>query len=150
MFTNYDLYDLYAVLSRVRFNPEYIFNEIILDYIVKLLENYEDSGSNCIRKALRNISGLDKELYSFVFVDNYYTYVPFIMKDKNIYEILMKACKSLLLTVQCKKNDQVIALADCLHNLPVEIAQCGFIPKHFWKYELQEYRREWDKAFLKN
>ena len=150
MFTNYDLYDLYAVLIRVRAKPNYDFNEAILDSIVKILDGYENSEDSCIRKVLRNIQGLDIVLYSFVFVDNYYTFVPLILKDRGIYGVLSKACNALLSVVQSKNTEQVFELADCLHNLPIEIAQSGRIPKKFWQNEVKFYRQKWDSNFLKN
>ena len=150
MFLSYDLYDLYAVLIRVRAKPNYELNEDILDKIVKLLSSYEDSESNCIRKELRSISGLDRELYEFVFVDNYYTFVPFILKDEGIYSVLLRAFNALLSAVQSKNNEKIFELADCLHNLPAEIAQSGRIPKKFWQNEVKLYRQKWDRNFLKN
>lgn len=150
MFSIYDLYDLSAVYKNIRMYPCYELNSIILDRILNLLYKHnEHSELNQIRKALRSISGLDNDMYRFAYIDNYYTYFPSLLKDDHVYSILIECTEELLDVFTNGNKKQIFELADCLHNLPIDIVENKFqIPGNFWKFEVPTYRNNWDKSFL--
>ena len=153
MFDIYDLYDLYAVFLNIRYLPEYELNSEILSKTIEVIKNESEnsiSNKNSIRKALCVIDGIDKDLYKFCFVNNVYTYTPFLIKDVRLYLLLCKACNNLLDAVFNKDYEKVYDLSDCLHNLPILITEnFNKVPKSFWKNEIGSYRKKWDKYFLK-
>ena len=147
----YDLYDLHSIFINIRFCPEHETNSQILEKTIGVLEDrYNNHEVNQFRTALRSIDSLDKELYTFAFVENIYTYFPAIIKNESIYLALRESCKYLLKAVQEKNKEKIIDLADCLHDLPIIIAENHFsIPKSYWKIYIDPYRKKWDKDFMK-
>ena len=145
MFCIYDLYDLSAVYIAIRHDPEYKNNLIILKEILDLLENREKSSEvNQLRTALSGIEGIDKNKYYFVDTQNVYTYFPSFLKNDEVYNVLIGATKALMVIVMENKKQQIIDLADALHNLPIYIVEYDFsIPKSFWKNEVASYRKKW-------
>ena len=74
---------------------------------------------------------------------NVYTYMPFILKDEAIYNVLISACKEMKNVIIGTNSEQIADLADCLHNLPIYIAESkGSIPKMFWQNEVAFYRKK--------
>ncbi len=148
----YDLYDLHSIFIGVRTSPHNEINIEIMSRVIGVLKNrFNDDGINQFRIALRPINSLDREgLYRFTLIDNVYCYFPLpFLKDEKIYLLLIKACEHLLKAI-CEKNEEKIYdLADCLHNLPIIIAENKYsIPKKYWKNEVQYYRSKWEKDFL--
>jgi len=150
MFSVYDLYDLSAVYKNIRMYPCYKSNSIIIGRILNLLyKRAEFSELNQIRKTLRTIPGLDNNMYGFAYIDNYYTYFPSLLKDDYVYFILIECTEKLLDVCTNGNKKQIVELADCLHNLPIDIVENKFqIPRKFWKFEVSTYRNNWDKSFL--
>ncbi len=150
MINTYDLYDLYAVFARIRFHPDHPLNEAIMDRIISVLNDRESGELNQIRKAVQSAGKLQKDdIYSFAIVDNIYTYIPFILKDEAIYTILFFVCKEMKNVIIGADSEQIADLADCLHNLPIYIAESkGSIPKMFWQNEVVFYRKKWNERFL--
>lgn len=151
MFSNYDLYDLYEVFLCIRQYPNYELNNIVMDKVREAIVNYTNtySTNNIIRFSLKPIENLDKDIYKFVYIENYYTYVPFLLKDMHTYNILDASCKALSDAIRECNELKIVDLADCLHNLPISIAEHKAIPKCFWKQEIVAFRNKWDKNFLK-
>ena len=150
MLNTYDLYDLYAVFTGIRFHPDHPFNEAIMDRIISVLNDRESNEFNQIRKAIRDSGSLQKEdVYSFANAENVYSYIPFVLKDEAVYTVLLFACKEMKNAIIRSDSEQIADLADCLHNLPIYIAENnGKIPKMFWKNEVAFYRKKWNKRFL--
>jgi len=152
MLSIYDLYDLHAVLIRIRFNPENSINyDIVLRIKDVLVNKRNDNSSNQIRVELQKVDGLkDSGLYDFVYVENVYSYYPLpFLKDKTIYDILIDACNEMLCVIESKNSKQLADLAECLHNLPIIIVDNNFsIPKSYWKNEIKCYRKIWNEKFL--
>ncbi len=151
MLSVYDLYDLHAVFVNIRQFPDDELNEAVLLNVIEVLtESRNTHQLNKFRLSLSNIPSLkEKELYKFVFYNNVYTFFPKTLNDAYVYKILIEACNCLLKAVMEKYREKVVDLADCLHNLPIYIAENNLsIPKKFWRREVKYYRKKWDKEFL--
>ena len=150
MINTYDLYDLYAVFVGIRSHPDHPLNGTIIDRIICVFNNRESGDMNQIRKAIQNAGNLQKDdIYSFASTENVYTYMPFILKDETIYIVLISAWKEMKNVIIGTNSEQIADLADCLHNLPIYIAESkGSIPKMFWQNEVAFYRKKWNKRFL--
>lgn len=148
----YDLYDLYAVYVRIRAYPEYPLHLQIIEQICTVLQQSETNHQpNRFRTALSSIDGLDAERYGFAFVQNAYVYFPGPLKDDRIYELLLEVNHSLHKVLSEGNKEQITALADCIHNLPIMLAENHYqVPKYFWKAYVRTYRTTWDKDFLKD
>ena len=150
MLNTYDLYDLYAVFVGIRFHPNHPMNGAIMDRIICVLNDRESGEFNRIRKAVRDSGNLENgDVYSFANTENIYSYIPFVLKNGAIYSVLLYVCEEVKSVIIEANSEQITDLADCLHNLPIYIAESkGNIPKMFWKNEVAFYRRKWDKRFL--
>lgn len=144
-----DLYDISACLVSIRNEPSDPLNEAVVDQILHVLRIENDSFVfNSIRSAVSSIANLNKEKWYFVFHENVYVHYA-ILKDANIYNILIKALSELKQVIAEGKRDRIDNLADCLHCLPDIIAENHFtINKNYWKSHVQYYRKKWDKGFL--
>ena len=151
MLCSYDLYDLSAVYTIIREKPTYEKNEEVLIRILEVLANRQQNNShNQIRESLQRISKLDKNIYFFVETINIYSYISGFLKEERIYQVLIQATHELLCLIKSKKWVQVIALSDCLHNLPIDIAENKFrFPKSYWHENFVYYRKQFDSLFLK-
>ena len=150
MLNTYDLYDLYAIFTGIRSNPDHPLNRTIIDRIISVLKDRESNEFNQIRKAIQSAGKLPKDdIYSFASTENVYTYMPFILKDEAMYTVLLSVCKEMKNVIIGTNIEQITYLADCLHNLPIYIAESkGSIPNMFWKNEVAFYRKKWNKRFL--
>lgn len=152
MLSIYDLYDLHAILIRIRFSPENTMNsEIILKVKDVLMNRCENSDSNQFRVALQSINDLkNEEAYDFIYIRNKYIYYPLpLLKDERIYAVLIRCCEELLHVISTKNCEQIFELADCLHNLPLFLVENKLtIPRNYWKNEIRYYRRKWNTNFL--
>ena len=152
MLSIYDLYDLHAIFVRIRFSPENAINYDIIQKVTDVLKNNrENSDANQFRIAVRSVSGLEKnKLYDFIYTENKYIYYPLSpLSDESICAVLISCCEELLRVISEKNTEHISAIADCLHNLPIFIAENNLtIPKNFWKYEVTLYRKKWNKNFL--
>ena len=150
MLNIYDLYDLHAILINIRQWPKYDLNGEVIHKTIKVLKNWQNNNEiNQIRTELQSITNLDVEIYKFVFVNNLYSYFPAFLKNNNIYMMLTEALEYLLKVIKDKNQEKIIDLTDCLHNLPIIIAENHFVvPKEYWDREVKYYRGKWDKDFL--
>jgi hypothetical protein len=151
MLSVYDLYDLHAVFVNFRQFPDYKLNEAVLLNVIDVINDRQNTIQlNQFRSSLSNIPSLsEEELYEFVFHNNVYTYIPTILKDDYALKVLIESCICLLSAVKEKNRDKIIDLSDCLHNLPIYIAENNYtIPKKFWRREVRYYRKRWDNKFL--
>ena len=155
MLSVYDLYDLHAILVRIRFSPEDTVNHDVISKVIGVLtdnlNNSDDCDSNQFRSAIQSIKGLENNnLYDFAYVENKYSYFPLSsLKDEKIYTVLIHCCEELLCAIENNNREQILELSDCLHNLPIYIVENKFaIPKNFWKNEIEYYRKKWNKKFL--
>lgn len=154
MINVYDLYDLHAILVNIRSSVDDEVNYKVVINLISILEkrmyNHE---LNQFRNALKSIDKLkENKRYEFIFTENQYTYFPLpFLKNEVIYLILIDSCKELLNALSEKNNVKVYDLTDCLHNLPIFLADNNYsIPKRYWKNEIKDYRRKWNKEFLVN
>ena len=77
LMTNYDFYDIYAILIAIRFKPQNECNAKIVQSVIDIIsapQNGNDVDSNIVRKKIRETDNLDRDLFKFAFVDNIYTY----------------------------------------------------------------------------
>lgn len=149
MIGKYDLYDISAVFTQIRSNPEYEWNIAVLDNIIYVLSNDENTFTeNQIREALASIEELDNDIWYYVHHNNVYVNHA-ILKNKAIYQLLIRICTELKTVVANRQFDRAYDLADAVHCLPEIIADHYFsIPKSYWKTHMYFYRKKWDKTFL--
>lgn len=147
----YDLYDLSQIYILIRAYPDDQKNPQIIEKVLEVLQQRETNHQpNQFRTALSSIDGLDAERYGFAFVQNAYVYFPGPLKDDRIYDLLLAVNHSLHKVLLEGSQEQITALADCIHNLPTMLAENHYqIPKYFWKGYVRTYRTAWDKDFLK-
>ena len=149
---DHDLFDISAVLVRIRYAPLDSFNEIIMNKILKILSTPDSDNSfnfNKIRIALSEIPYIDKGKWEFVFHNNFYVHTN-ILKDENIYRLLITICTEIINVIKKGNQTQIDNLVDAVHCLPDILAENRFlIPKSYWKSHIQYYRDKWDKNFLK-
>ena len=85
LITNYDFYDIYFILVAIRFKPQNECNAEIIQSVIDIIsapQKGDNVDTNIVRKKIREIEGLDRDLFEFAFVDNYYTYgIRFITED---------------------------------------------------------------------
>ncbi len=145
----YDLYDIAAIYTIIRADPDGPDNQQVLSTLCKILSNEENYRYvNALRMELATIENLDSESFYFAFVENVYTYFSGFLKDERIFSTLLEATKNLL-TATRESQEKTVVLADVLHNLPIDIANNNFqIPDTFWEREVSYYRKNWDKDFL--
>ncbi len=152
MITCYELYDIHAVFVNVRAYPENPINEKAVSCIVDVINNRKCNHEiNQIRTALLPFLSLDSTgAYHFAETQNVYTYFPCaFLKDEVIYSVLISVCNALLNVMANKNTAQIVALADCLHDLPIILVENHYkIPRSFWEKEVKQYRKAWDKSFL--
>lgn len=151
MLNYFDLYDLHEIFTNVRNDPYCTLNEKIMSKTLQVLKdrNYNFE-VNQFRSALCTLDLSSHPEYSFVFTQNIYPHIPYLIKEYKIYRLLEEACEELLNVVKSGNHDQIRDLSEALHNLPLILAENGLsIPKTFWDYDIQRYRKKWDKMFLK-
>ena len=153
LLSRYDFYDIYAVLIAIRHAPDADYNEKIVSCVKYILS--ADQKDNCVddnivRKALRAIGNIDKELFSWVFIDNVYTYGQYIIKDMKYYIFLANAFEKLDCLVKHNSVEMVRDLVDALHNIPIYIADgCNDFKKTV-KKELSFYSNKYKQDLWKD
>lgn len=150
MLSVYDLYDLSEIFKSIRAFPRYELNNELVIRVLRVLKNrYNNHEANQFRVALRSIDLLDRKMFYYVYVDNVYVYYPPLLKDEYIYGILTECCEYLLRVLERNCFVEAEDLADCLHNLPTQIATNNLsIPNGFWENEVKAFREKWDNRFL--
>lgn len=151
MISQYDLYDLSAVLVAIRSDIQYEYNSMILSKIIQVLElNGQTFEDNQVRKALASIKDLDQERWCFVYHNNVYVN-HWMLKNKQVYQLLIKACETFKQLLDEEKYEEAYDLADSIHCLPDIIAENHFsVTNSFWKTHIEVYRKKWDKTFLRS
>ncbi len=143
---------MYAVFVNIRSYPANPINEKAVACIMEFINGRADGGeANGLRAAISEFISMDSAgVYAFAKTQNVYTYVGSILKDEHICAVLSAACEELLKVIKAQNTAQIADLADCLHNLPIMLAENNYkIPRHFWKNEVKLYRKTWNKDFLK-
>lgn len=148
MLNVFDLYDLYLIITNIRNEPELKLNRDILIGVICVLRN-RNNNMNQFRAELQKINLEERPEYSFVKTLNDYSYIPFLIKDDNIYNLLEECCQTLLNVVLENNIQKIEDLADTLHNLPILLAENKLcIPHSYWQYDAKYYRKKWDASFL--
>jgi hypothetical protein len=149
---NYDLYDITAILVQIRYEPKYPLNKQIIDNVVQVLVTPDKDNNfvcNKIRAAVSKIVDLDKEKWWIMYNENVYVHIS-IIKDRRVYDVLIKALNALGTIIQGGNEIQIDDLVDAIHCLPDIIAENRFsITKSYWKTHIKPYRDKWDGDFLK-
>ena len=148
MLNTFDLFDLHSVLINIRNDPDYIHNQNIVNAILSTINSDTSSFHNLIRKA---VSGVCDELpkeYAFVYKENEYPFVPFLLKNEEHIQILSYALSYLLNVIQNESCLRIQDTVDALHNLPLLLMQknCWRV---FWRANIVPYQKKWDKSFFK-
>ncbi len=150
MITMHDLYDLYAIVLKMRHDIEHEDNLPILQELITTIGSLEDTTTNnAIRAGLRKRDFCDLERIFFIQHDNIYTYTK-CFKSKGIFLLLLSLLYALYDLIKAENYKTAYDLCDKIHDLPVWIVESnGDIPKKFWKICIKTYRTTWDKNFLK-
>lgn len=159
MITKNDLYDITFSLMIIRYRVSEQTNIGVLYQMIKVLETDAEPANkraedewiedNQIRKAISTVEGLDKEFWSFVYHNNVYVNQQ-ILKNPYIYDLLINILRELLYVIKNEEFKKAFDLADNVHCLPELIADNNFtVPKRFWKIFVKNYRKKWDKKFLR-
>ncbi len=89
LMTNYDFYDIYAILIAIRFKPQNECNAKIVQSVIDIIsapQNGNDVDSNIVRKKIRETDNPNRDLFEFAFVDNIYTYgIRSIKEDYRVH-----------------------------------------------------------------
>lgn len=150
MLNAFDLYDLHAIFVNIRNNESNPLNHDIVFNTLQVIKKRSTNFSfNQFRNALLSLELSNCQEYAFVFTQNTYPYIPFLLKDENVYELLECVCDELLDVINGCNYVQIKDLADAIHNLPLLLVENNStIPDDFWKYEIDFYRNKWNKSFL--
>lgn len=145
-----DLYDLSYMLSLIRNDIKFSYNSLILENIIKAINNKNDSYQpNNIRKYVSQIEELMDERWAFIKVQNYYTKSPTIIKDERVNELLSSLLCNLLFLIESSKYEQAYELADIAHAIPEILVDFnGKITKSFWENRIKLYAKRWNDYFL--
>lgn len=147
--TNYDFYDLHAVILCVRSNPNNKRLIPVLNRIAEIIEAPQsDNGieSNIVRKAIRKCVTADIEGLSFANTDNVYTANIRIKKNPVHYKILSKIFRDLADSMSVS-IERTVAAADSFHNIPLLLAD-ELKPKKAITLAIKEYRARYSPIFL--
>ena len=148
---NYELYDLYAVLIRIRCSPSDPADIRIVSAIIDLLDAPQTTNMvevNAVRKAISIIEGIDKEKWHFAFVNNEYTFGERIIKDELSYKVLEAGFSELLDVLQTEDEKHIYDIADALHNVPIIFAQNCKNIKRTVRSCISDYRKKYNPNFL--
>ncbi len=152
LLSNYDFHDIYATLILLRSTPEKEYNVQVIKSVLQILSEPQVDNTiddNVIRKKLRTIETLDKERFSWVYVDNIYTYGLKVIKDDFCYFFLEKGFSKLLECATRKDYKQLEYLSDALHNIPIFFAkECKNFKKAV-KIEFFQYNSIYKTDLLK-
>ncbi len=149
---NYDFHDIHSILIMLRANPKKEYNTQIIESVLQILSESQIDNTidnNIIRKQLRSIDTLDKEYFSWVYVDNIYTYGIKVIKEDFCYSFLKKGFSKLL---ECAINQDYIqleTLADALHNIPIFFAEDCKNFKKAVKIQFAQYNSIYKTNLLK-
>ena len=152
LLTNYDFYDIHSVLTMLRAYPEKPYNSKIIESIIQVLSCPQIDNSiddNIIRKKLRTIDTIDKEYFRWVFVDNIYTYGLKVIKAEFCYSFIEKGFSKLLGCAKNEDYEQLKALADALHNIPIFFAEDCKNFKRTTKLQFEQYNRTYKTTLFK-
>ena len=148
----YELYDLHMLLVAIRTYPENCVNFDVVTKILYVLNNrFECDEINQFRKSLQSVKSIDEySIYDFVFTENNYCYHPLpFLKDESVYSILISSFKEMLVVINEQNREKIVDLADCLHDLPIILANNHYsVPKSFWQLNVKYYRNQWNENFL--
>ena len=151
-FTNYDLYDLYAVFVLIRAYPDDKANALAVDAVKEVVDAPQGQfgHTNAIRSRLGNIPELDREKWFFIDTQNVYTYMPPILKEERAYALLSACLAEMQEAVTVGNPDRIYDLADALHNIPLILAKEKKDQFRVIKQMISYvYRPKWNKDFLK-
>ena len=150
MLNIFDLHDLYLIFTNIRNEPALTLNRNVLNGVLHVLRERNGSdGMNQFRTELQKINLRDRPEYSFISTLNDYSYIPFLIKDEVIYDLLEECCRALWGAVSESNAQKIGDLADALHNLPILLAENNLcIPRTYWQYDVKYYRGKWDASFL--
>ncbi len=152
LLSNYDFHDIHATLVLLRSKPEKEYNVQVIKSVQQILSYPEVDNTiddNIIRKKLRTIETLDTECFSWVYVDNIYTYGLKVIKDNFCYSFLEKGFSKLLECAINQDYNQLKVLSDALHNIPIFFTEECTNFKKAVKIEFFQYNSIYKTDLLK-
>lgn len=149
--TNYDFYDLYALIVYFRSDPARCPCYIepirqIIDYLnAPVITN--EIIDNQIRRFISPYFDKQDEALSWVLVNNVYTANIFIIRKEAYYRILSSVFEEMI--AFHNNEERLYSLCYAAHNIPLLLADKEK-PKKIIKIMINDYRKQYNKLFLKN
>ena len=146
LLTNYDFYDIYSILIAIRLKPQNECNAEIVRSVIGIFtspQKRDNVDTNVVRKKIREIYNLDRDLFKFAFVDNIYTYGIRFIKEGYPYSFLKNAFDKLLKCINDGDYNKVSALADALHNVPIFLSDGCKNLKKALRIEFSNYDKKY-------
>ncbi|MBQ9736707.1 MAG: hypothetical protein IJV96_07990 [Clostridia bacterium] len=126
LFSKYDLYDLYAVINAARRVGDASFHKNLfaaLDAMFLDEVNAIISESNRIRIALREVPGIDRESFGFVFTSNRYVYAQGPVTHPLCSRVLENAVRELSRCAESGNAERLSDLCAALCRIPLFFAE---------------------------
>ena len=144
MLNHFDLYDLTAVLINIRDDIKSNSNLIILESLIKVLNDIDNYEDNQIRKKLATLN-LGNDKWYFVYYDNVYV-THKILKNMTLVRLIIQILTSAKQLLKENNFNQAFDLVDHYHNLPQIRADNNFIiPKSYYKTSKQYGKKTCNK-----
>ena len=121
LMTNYDFYDIYFILVAIRFKPQNECNAEIVQSAIDIISAPQNGND----------------------VDNIYTYGIRFIKEGYPYSFLKNAFDKLLKCINDGDYNQVYALADALHNVPIFLSDGCKNLKKALRIEFSNYDKKY-------
>ncbi len=147
---NYDFYDIHALITFFRNNPERFHTyKPALQKIITYIGTRQDHllNDNNIRNILKPYYDESDEIISWVMVNNKYTANLIIIKKDYAYKIISSIFSEMM--EHYDDSMRFNLLCDATHNLPIILVEKNK-PKKTINLIIKEYRKKYNSLFLKN
>lgn len=147
--TNYDFYDLHALLVFFRSFPERAASykepmQVMIDY----LESPDDSDyieSNYVRKRLMPCIQPEDCALEWAKTENVYVAEIYLIKQEFRYKILAAILREVILSAD--DEEKINLLCDAAHNIPLLLAQEKH-PRQAIRQMIKSYQKQYNPGFL--
>ena len=124
--SKYDLYDLFGIFTAIRRAPSGGYVKPLLARLDELFLDLEGSSlveANRFRTALRDVSGLDREYFGFVFVANKYVYGQAPVSHPLCSHVMENAVGVLRKCAESGSAERIADLCTALSRIPLFFAE---------------------------
>ncbi len=149
MLSIFDLFDLHAVFVNIRNDPNNTQNQKIVEAVLFSVNDTDCISGNSLRKAIGSACTDLPQEYAFVYAENNYPFIPFLLKNENKRNLLSFCASYLLQVIKEKNAERISDTADAMHNLPMLLLDARDL-NFFWRGSIVPYRKKWDRSFFKS